>query len=199
MIEMVSHSECFLYTIFESTALYVIRSVAVWLVKARNSNRRPSRSRQLKKSKAPALIQVTDGSSRLKANLKCRKIQSCAGSGLAPEFQVWRKFAEFAPEVVDAAPFCCWGTPGPLDCDARGSRAPKPPWLLLWDDGFIRALWSRVYQCWRRCRGVNPALKCSRSTPNCISRLKLQESFGCSSQTNWSGWMSPCSVEHCDR
>jgi len=56
------------------------RSVAVQLVKARNSNRRPSRSRGLKKSKAPALIQVTDRSLGLSEEMKCRKILSCAGS-----------------------------------------------------------------------------------------------------------------------
>ena len=45
------------------------KSVAVGLVKARNSNRRPSRSRRLKKSKAPALIQVTEESSGLREEM----------------------------------------------------------------------------------------------------------------------------------
>ena len=65
---------------------YLFRSVAVGLVKARNSSRRPSRSRRLKKSKAPALIQVTEGSSGSREEMKCRKILSCAGAELMPAF-----------------------------------------------------------------------------------------------------------------
>jgi len=81
------------------------RSVAVGLVKARNSNRRPSHSRRVKKSKAPALIQVTDGSSRLREEMKCRKKLSCAGAELMPAF--WGTFAELDPEGADSAPVHC--------------------------------------------------------------------------------------------